>query len=192
MPSDPEESKPTILPHGPARLVARARPRTGASGAPSVRALGFVVRNCADRAAAEHLGHARWTASRDRVDVVEDQHGCPTSALDLADAVLVLIDRWLADSSHGARQVYHLAGPDRVSWAEFAREILVQSAATGGPSAEVQGIPASAYPTRARRPRNSALDSSRFAAMFGYRAPPLRTSLERVVSRLVGADSALA
>jgi dTDP-4-dehydrorhamnose reductase len=127
----------------------------------------------------------RLAASRDCLEVVEDQQGCPTSAFDLADAILVLIDRWRVDPSLGTRQVYHFAGPDRLSWAQFAREIFTQSAALDGPVADVRGIATSNYPTKARRPRKSALDSSRFANLFGYRAPGLRKSLMPVVSRLV-------
>ena len=128
----------------------------------------------------------RLAGSRDRLDIVDDQHGCPTSALDIADAIVAMIERWRADASHGVQQVYHLAGPDETNWAQFAREVFAQSAALGGPAAEVNGIPTSAFPTRARRPRNSRLDSAKFAAAFGYVAPPLRASLAAVVTRLVG------
>lgn len=128
----------------------------------------------------------RLAADRDELAVVEDQRGCPTSALDIADAMLGVADAWVADRSKGANAIYHLAAGGETNWADFAREILAISAARGGPCALVRGIPTSAYPTPARRPANSRLDSSRFAGTFGYRAPEWRTSLAPVVARLIG------
>lgn len=127
----------------------------------------------------------RLAADRDELRVVEDQRGCPTSALDIADAMLRVADAWASDPGRGADMVYHLAGSGETNWADFARAIMAFSAARGGPSASVTGIPTSAYPTPARRPANSRLDTSRFAATFGYRAPEWRVSLEPVVSRLI-------
>ncbi len=128
----------------------------------------------------------RLAADRDELTVVEDQRGCPTSALDIADAMLRVADVWAADADHGRDAIYHLAGSGETHWADFARAIMAASAARGGPSASVTGIPTSAYPTPARRPANSRLDSSRFAATFGYRAPEWHRSLETVVARLFG------
>lgn len=128
----------------------------------------------------------RLAADRDELRVVEDQRGCPTSALDIADAMLCVADAWASNPGKGTDTVYHLAGSGETNWADFARAILAFSAARGGPSASVTGIPTSAYPTPARRPANSRLDSSRFAATFGYRAPEWRVSLEPVVARLIG------
>ena len=125
-------------------------------------------------------------ASRDELAVVEDQRGCPTSALDIADAMLRVVDTWAVEPGKGANAVYHFAGTGETSWAEFARAILAISASHGGPSATVRGIPTSAYPTPARRPSNSTLDSARFADTFGLRSPEWRTALEPVVLRLLG------
>ena len=122
--------------------------------------------------------------------IVDDQFGCPTSAGDIADALLRIAEAWRADATLGTREIYHLAGPDAVSWADFAREILNQGESMGGPGAEVIGIAGSAYPTRATRPRNSRLDSSKFAGVFGYHAPPLRTSLAAVLVRLFASVNA--
>jgi dTDP-4-dehydrorhamnose reductase len=127
----------------------------------------------------------RLAADRDELTVVEDQRGCPTSALDIADAMLRVADIWASDPDKGADTVYHFAGSGETNWADFARAILAFSAARGGPTASVRGIPTSAYPTPAKRPANSRLDSSRFAQTFGRRAPDWRESLEWVVKRLV-------
>jgi dTDP-4-dehydrorhamnose reductase len=127
----------------------------------------------------------RLAADRDELTVVEDQRGCPTSALDIADAMLRVADVWASDPDKGVDTAYHFAGSGETNWADFARAILAFSAARGGPTASVKGIPTSAYPTPAKRPANSRLDSSRFAETFGYRTPDWRESLEPVVARLV-------
>lgn len=129
----------------------------------------------------------RLAAERDELSVVEDQLGCPTSALDIADAMFRIADVWTAEPGRGANAVYHCAGRGETNWADFARTIFAYSAVRGGPSATVKGIPTSAYPTPARRPANSRLDSSRFAATFDHPMPEWRASLETVVARLLGA-----
>ena len=120
----------------------------------------------------------RLAADRDKVNVVEDQWGCPTSALDIADAVAAAVGAW-------KNGTYHFAGSGETNWAVFARAIFIESAARGGPCAEVAGIPSSAYPTRATRPANSRLDSGLFTRTFGYASPQWQASLAEVVGRLV-------
>lgn len=126
----------------------------------------------------------RLAGERPVLRVVDDQIGCPTSALDIADAVMTV-----AEALHAApeqwNKIYHLAASGEADWATFARAIFAESARRGGPSAEVVGIPSSEYPTAALRPANSRLDSARFASAFGYRAPDWRVSLARVLDRLV-------
>ena len=123
------------------------------------------------------------------LNVVGDQVGNPTSALDLADAVLAMLAAWDRAPQTGLGATYHLAGPEAVSWARFAEEIFAISRSLGGPSASVEAIASSAWPARAPRPLNSRLNSERFAQTFGYRAPPLRNALQDVVERLVRGSS---
>lgn len=128
----------------------------------------------------------RLAAGRDTINVVEDQRGCPTSAFDLADALLLIADRWKSDPAAGADAIYHCAGSGETSWADFAREVFRLSEAQGGPTAAVAGIPTSAYPTPARRPANSRLECTKLQTVFGYRTPAWQESLAPVVHRLVG------
>jgi dTDP-4-dehydrorhamnose reductase len=124
----------------------------------------------------------RLAETRDALNVVDDQRGCPSSALDIATAILKVADAWQAGARSG---VYHFAGSGETDWAGFARAIFAGSARRGGPSAAVNGIPSSEYPTPARRPANSRLDCTRFEAEFGYRAPRWEDSLAVVVERLL-------
>ena len=122
----------------------------------------------------------RLAAERDELRIVSDQKGCPTSALDLADALLTALPRV---RNWGA--TYHLAAPEPCSWADLASAVFEASRAHGGPSATVIPISTAEYPTPAERPMHSALDSSRFARDFAIRLPDWRGSVADVVERLV-------
>lgn len=125
----------------------------------------------------------RLAETRDTLNVVEDQVGCPSSALDIATAVLKVVERWQADGA--ASGLWHFTGSGETNWADFARAIFAESAKHGGPVADVVGIPSSGYPTPAKRPANSRLNCDKFAADFGYRAPAWQDSVAEVVGRLL-------
>ncbi|QUD89295.1 dTDP-4-dehydrorhamnose reductase [Phenylobacterium montanum] len=130
---------------------------------------------------------ARLASERDLVRVVDDQIGCPTSADDIADAVLALAERIASSGWDPAfAGVTHLAGPDAMSWRAFAEEIMLGLAARGQPSAKVEPIPSSAYPTAAARPANSRLACDRLADIFGLRTPPASISMARCLDQLFG------
>jgi dTDP-4-dehydrorhamnose reductase len=124
-------------------------------------------------------------SQRDEIGVVDDQRGCPTFAFDLA-AAIVTIGESLARSAPPSR-LYHLAGLGEITWCRFARAIMTDSAARGGPACRVRAIASAEYPTRARRPANSALDCSKAARDFGVRLPAWERSLERCLDQLLPA-----
>jgi dTDP-4-dehydrorhamnose reductase len=121
--------------------------------------------------------------SRDTVPVVADQKGNPTSAYDIADGLIAVLEAWRHGAT-GLGQTYHLAGTGVTSWCGFAEAIFDQCRSLGLPAARAEPIATADWPTRAPRPRNSALDCSQFLADFGYRAPDWRDSLKTVVERL--------
>jgi len=130
----------------------------------------------------------RLAGDRDWLTVVDDQIGCPTYAPDIATAVLsiarlVQADGWRADYA-GAT---NCAGPDAMSWCGFARAIVAGAAERGGRNIPVEAITTAQYPTPAKRPANSRLDTGRLASVFGVRMPPLEDSLGRCLDQLVGA-----
>lgn len=129
----------------------------------------------------------RLAGERERVGVVADQIGTPTYAPDIAAAIAVVARALSAAPGDGAlRGVFHLVAAGEANWAEFAREIFRQSAARGGPSAEVDAIATADYPTPARRPANSRLDTARFTAAFGHRLPDWRDGVARCLDSLGG------
>ena len=104
---------------------------------------------------------------RDSLSVVADQHGNPTSALDLADAILVVARRWATGDCTGLGQTYHLAGTGIARWLDLA--VAVQEEA--GNAAKVTPIATADWPTAAARPAYSALNCAKFARDFGYTMP---------------------
>jgi dTDP-4-dehydrorhamnose reductase len=128
----------------------------------------------------------RLAGTREVVTVVADQHGSPTSALDIADGI-VAVCRNLAERPNDARLrgVFHMAGTGYTTWAGFACAVFEAAAAHGGPSARVDPIPTSAYPTAAKRPANSRLDCGKLRALHGIALPNWRTSTTACVARLL-------
>ncbi len=133
----------------------------------------------------------RLAAERDRLRVVDDQIGCPTYAPHIADAILAICGRIAGDGWRGAYAgVTHLAGPDAVTWCEFARRIVAGAAARGGRAVPVDAIATADYPTAAKRPANSRLDTARLAQVFDIRLPPLDVALDDCLDRLLGEPAA--
>jgi dTDP-4-dehydrorhamnose reductase len=130
----------------------------------------------------------RLAGERDAVSVVDDQRGNPTSALDLADAILALAARWRNGEAVGEGETYHLVGPDAVSWAGLASKVMDQLRALGQPAACVRRIASADWPTKAPRPTNSTLDTDKYRREAGGALPGLDASLEHVIRRLVAAS----
>ena len=132
----------------------------------------------------------RLAETRPELRVVADQWGTPTSALDIAEAI-VTVARNLAQRPTDAslRGTFHLTSQGETNWADFAREIFAQSFARGGPGAKVVSIPGSDYPTPARRPANSRLSTAKLAHLHGVCLPHWKESLARVMDALVDAKA---
>ena len=128
----------------------------------------------------------RLAESRDEISVVADQHGNPSSALDIAD-IAIAVARQLCERRNKAalRGIFHLSGTGATTWAGFAEEILRVSAEQGGPTAVVRAIATSEYPTPARRPANSRLDCSLIADRYGLSMPPWQASTRACILRLL-------
>ncbi|MBC2669048.1 dTDP-4-dehydrorhamnose reductase [Novosphingobium piscinae] len=131
----------------------------------------------------------RLAESRDELGVVADQWGNPTSALDIADGVLAVLDNLLGSTAPELRGVFHMTGTGATNWASFAAAIFAASAERGGPTARVKPITTADYPTPARRPANSRLDGGKLEQIHGVRLPEWQGATAAVVARLLTADS---
>ncbi len=132
----------------------------------------------------------RIAATKPEVNVVADQWGCPTSALDIATTLLAVAARMAAAPDDTALTgVFHMAARGEAVWADVAEAVFAASRAKGGPSAKVNRITTAEFPTQARRPANSRLDCSKLERIYGIALPAWHGPLERTVSRLLNEAS---
>ncbi len=120
----------------------------------------------------------RLGAERDELRVVEDQHGSPTAARDIAQAIVQLTQRMLNDPDAPCG-TFHFAGVPPVSRYEFACETFRQAGDLGWPIPKaVHPIATDAYPAAAPRPGNSELDCSKIGASYGISPPKWAEAME--------------
>lgn len=106
--------------------------------------------------------------SRPQLNIVNDQFGGPSYAVDIARVLLRLIEHRLKTGPM-AGGVYHFAGTPDVSWFDFSNNIFKQATELGllTQAPKTCGIPSSAYPTPAPRPRNSRLSNGKLEKLLG-------------------------
>jgi dTDP-4-dehydrorhamnose reductase len=117
---------------------------------------------------------------RDELKVVADQQGSPTSAPDLAGAILAIAAGWPAAGG----RTYHLAGTGSASWFDLAEEAMNHCRRLGLPAAEVRAIRTADWPTKAVRPPFAVLDSSAIHRGLGIHLPDWRLSVAATVECL--------
>jgi dTDP-4-dehydrorhamnose reductase len=131
----------------------------------------------------------RLGQSREEVGVVADQLGNPTSALDIADALLTIAPRMVEESSPSLRGLFHMTGAGEASWADFAEAIFAEAEKHGRAPVRVKKIGTADYPTPAPRPANSRLDCGKLQKIYGVALPQWRQSLTPCVARLLSAEA---
>ena len=103
----------------------------------------------------------RLAQTRDVLGVVGDQFGGPTYAGDIASA-LIKIANTIINGKSNCYGIYHFSGLPHVSWSEFANAIFEQAKKQKviETSQKVESITTAEYPTTAKRPQNSKLDTT--------------------------------
>ena len=130
----------------------------------------------------------RLGRERDLLRVVDDQHGCPTGAIDIAETLLTLAGRLIADEATPTG-TYHFVNAGEASWYDLARAIFEFEAKAGRPVPRLEPIPTSAYPTPARRPANSRLSTAKIAANHGVVPRDWRAMLDELLAALEEQDA---
>ena len=125
----------------------------------------------------------RLAKERERLTVIDDQFGAPTGAELLADVTAHAIRATLLDP--GKSGLYHLVAGGETSWHGYARFVLEQAKAAGvelkaGPEA-VDPVPTSAFPTPAKRPQNSRLNTQKLQVTFGLTLPHWQAGVARML-----------
>lgn len=119
----------------------------------------------------------RLMKERPAINVVSDQVGAPTYAEDLAKAMLSIVS---AEGTGWAPGIYHYSNQGRISWYDFAVAIKELS----GSTCAVNPIPTAQYPTPAKRPSFSLLDTHKIQATYQLTIPEWKDSLQRCLQRL--------
>jgi dTDP-4-dehydrorhamnose reductase len=124
---------------------------------------------------------------RDSLKVIDDQFGAPTGADLLADVTAHAVRSLVAGS--GQPGTYHVAASGETTWNRYARFVLERARQAGqtlrvNPD-QVEAIATSAFPTPARRPHNSRLDSSRFMTTFGLALPWWEQGVDRMLKEVL-------
>ena len=119
----------------------------------------------------------RLMAERESISVVSDQRGCPTYAADLAAAIMEIITQLqqipVSDRSLPNSNIYNYSNQGVINWHEFAMAIKELS----GSNCSVNAIPAARYPTPAKRPAYSVMDTTKIQQTFNLKIPEWKHSL---------------
>lgn len=126
----------------------------------------------------------RLSTERDRLRVVADQHGSPTYAPDLAVAIAAMARRLAGERDAALSGIFHLAGAGETTWHGLA----VTTMAMAGRGVLVDPIATADYPTPAKRPASSVLDTAKIEAVYGIRLPPWQEGLRHCVARLLSGE----
>jgi dTDP-4-dehydrorhamnose reductase len=124
----------------------------------------------------------RLAQTKEVLHVVADQITCPTAAADIAKVLWKLTEKIQTETMWGT---YHFCGSNPVSWHEFATTIISQCKKHFTlQTRQIEAIPCSAYPTRAKRPNYSVLDCQQLAINFNIRQPRWEDALAQVLTEL--------
>lgn len=118
----------------------------------------------------------RLAKDRTELNVVADQIGTPTNAVDLAKAILDIITSSTHHTSPNNYGIYNFSNEGVCSWYDFAVEIFKQN----NIEIKVNPIPTEAYPTPAKRPKYSVLDKSKIKSIFGMKIALWQDSLAKI------------
>lgn len=119
-------------------------------------------------------------SERESLNVIFDQVGTPTYALDLADAILKAMDQTI-DTDHEKGGVYHFSNEGVCSWYDFTLKI---HEIAGIKTCKVNPIETKDYPTKAARPHYSVLNKSKIKQTFNISIPHWEASLKDCIKEL--------
>ena len=132
----------------------------------------------------------RLASERDELGVVNDQIGCPTSARDIAEAVLTIATRLTED---GAKPTgtWHFVNSGRATWHDLAAFLFAEMAKKGMKVPTLRAITTAQYPTPARRPANSQLDTGRITRDFAIVPRDWQVAISEIVAERLQMKDAL-
>lgn len=118
------------------------------------------------------------TASRTQLNVVSDQKGTPTYALDLAEVIYGIVEQRKFKGNTG---IYHYSNAGECTWYDFARAI---AAYAGHNSCDIRPCTSDEYPSPVKRPSYSVLDKSKICDTFGIAVRQWEDSLKKCLKNI--------
>jgi dTDP-4-dehydrorhamnose reductase len=132
----------------------------------------------------------RLAADRDSLAVVADQWGAPTSAALLADVTAHLVRQQQGSPESFPYGTYHCVAGGETNWCDYARYVIGAAIKAGKPikvqPEAIKPITTSDYPTPAKRPANSRLDTRKFRDTFGLELPHWQAGLDHILQQVLG------
>ena len=129
----------------------------------------------------------RLAAERERLTVIDDQHGAPTGADLIADVTAHAIRQALQKPALSG--IYHLVASGETSWHGYASHVITQARCVRPDLAlrvnEIAPVPTSSFPTPAQRPRNSRLHTGKLQQAFGLVLPPWQAGVNRLLTEIL-------
>ncbi|MEY3500174.1 MAG: dTDP-4-dehydrorhamnose reductase [Bacteroidota bacterium] len=114
----------------------------------------------------------RLASERSSLNVVNDQIGTPTNAVDLANAILKIVESKTSNDQYG---IYNFSNEGQCSWFDFAKKIFEINEV----KIDLNPIPTTQFPTPAERPKYSVLDKTKFKKTFGFAIQSWETSIAK-------------
>jgi dTDP-4-dehydrorhamnose reductase len=129
----------------------------------------------------------RLAAERERLTVIDDQHGAPTGADLIADVTAHAIRQALQKPALSG--IYHLVASSETSWHGYAKHVITQARSLRPDLAlrvnEIAPVPTASFPTPAQRPRNSRLHTGKLQQAFGLVLPPWQAGVNRLLTEIL-------
>jgi len=131
----------------------------------------------------------KLAADRDSLSVVADQWGVPTSAALLADLAAHLIRQQRSNPESFPYGTYHCVAGGETNWCDYARFVIGAAIKAGKPlkvqSEAIKPITTADYPTSAKRPASSRLDTRKFRDNFGLELPHWQAGLDHILQQIL-------
>ena len=131
----------------------------------------------------------RLAQERDKLTVINDQHGAPTGADLVADVTALALRSVVGTCNADLSGVYHLVASGETTWHGYASYVIEKAQAINSnlqiKATEVAPVPTSAFPTPAMRPLNSRLCTAKLIQAFGLTLPPWQQGVDRMLAEIL-------
>ena len=131
----------------------------------------------------------RLAGERERLTVIDNQHGAPTGADLIADVTAHAIRQVMQPHAASLAGIYHLVAGGETTWHGYARHVIAQARLIQPQLAlkvtDIAPVPTSAFPTPAQRPLNSRLNTLKLQQAFGLVLPPWQQGVDRMLAEIL-------